>query len=529
MPALGARISVQLLLLPLTVTALSTPPSFNEISSTSKGVKSLVSSLTAVVNSLGGAEQASEPRQREFESLTTDVMLEGLRRDFVENEYLWSGKIDPELYDEDAIFTDPTLSFSGLATFEKNLENLDPWIERFVPPSQRSVELKSLRLLEEEEGGGEPVIEAEWRMLGDLALPWKPRLDLDGRTRYTLGGAGGRISSYDEAWAISPAAALAMLVTPYKAGADEAVAAGVAHWPGQLEGAAAPTPAVVLTDAPPFVVLPGFGNDAIDYVAPLEQSEEVGLTAALRRRGVGAVSVVPIARANWLNVLRGLGDVGFLTGDAQPDGPAFMWYLRKAQEAVEQAVAARRSEQGEQGEGSGPDARVVLLGHSAGGWLARALCELDAEWTRRHVRGIVSLGAPHLGPPPGVPDQVRGTVTNLNARAPGAHLRTDGLLYVTVASDRVRGDEAAAPGSAAKIAYNSYRMICGNGDVAGDGVVPLVSAHLDGADAQLTLDCYHSINEAGTTRPTDDWYGAERRIDEWLGTVAEALDAQQPK
>ena len=70
-------------------------------------------------------------------------------------------------------------------------------------------------------------------------------------------------------------------------------------------------------------------------------------------------------------------------------------------------------------------------------------------------------------------------------------------------------------------------MVCGAGDVAGDGVVPLASAHLDSADAQLTLDCYHSIHEAGTTRPTDDWYGSERRIDEWLGTVAEALDAQQ--
>ena len=507
------------LLLPLTA-ALSTPPSFNEISSTSKGVKSLVSSLTAVVNSLGGAEQNSEPRQREYESLTADAVLEGLRRDFVENEYLWSGKIDPELYDEDAVFTDPTLSFSGLSTFEKNLENLDPWIERFVPPSQRSVELRSLKLVEDD------VIEAEWRMLGDLALPWKPRLDLDGRTRYTLGGEGGRISSYDEAWAISPSAALAMLVKPYRSEADDAAVssgpAPVEHWPGQLDGAAAPTPAVVLTDAPPFVVLPGFGNDAIDYVAPLEQDEAVGLTAALRRRGVSAVSVVPIARANWLNVLRGLLDIGFLTGDAQPDGPAFMWYLRKSQEAVEQAVAARRGELGDEG----GDARVVLLGHSAGGWLARALCDLDVEWTRRHVRGLVSLGTPHLGPPPDVPDQVRGTVTNLNVRAPGAHLRPDGVMYVTVASTKVGGDDAAPPGSAPKIAFNSYRMVCGAGDMAGDGVVPLASAHLDGADAQLTLDCYHSINEAGTARPTDDWYGAEKRIDEWLGTVAEALSAQ---
>ena len=59
-------------------------------------------------------------------------------------------------------------------------------------------------------------------------------------------------------------------------------------------------------------------------------------------------------------MLRGLLDIGFLTGDAQPDGPAFMWYLRKSQEAVEQAVAARRGELGDEG----GDARVVERGEA---------------------------------------------------------------------------------------------------------------------------------------------------------------------
>ena len=46
------------------------------------------------------------------------------------------------------MFTDPTLSFTGLATFERNLANLDPWIERFVPPGRRSCELKKIELLD---------------------------------------------------------------------------------------------------------------------------------------------------------------------------------------------------------------------------------------------------------------------------------------------------------------------------------------------------------------------------------------------
>ncbi len=34
---------------------------------------------------------------------------------------------------------------------------------------------------------------------------------------------------------------------------------------------------------------------------------------------------------------------------------------------------------------------------------------------------------------------------------------------------------------------------------------------------QITLDgVLHSINEAGTTMPTDSWYGSEKIVDLWL-------------
>lgn len=265
-----------LLLLPC-VTALSALPctrtlrhfpratarcELNEIGETSQTTRSLVSSLTALVNAMSGSAPPPAPRERAQASLDGATMLAGLRADFEEHEYLWSGKITAELYDEDCVFTDPTLSFGGLATFERNLANLDPWIERFVPPGARSCELKKIELLDARGmlkaclGGvtacypsrlgpawaiwrtpeehlsrsdtsgnvahctplntqdGAAIV-AEWRMVGDLALPWRPRLDLDGRTRYTLGGEGGRISSYDEAWAITPSEALWMLVKPF--------------------------------------------------------------------------------------------------------------------------------------------------------------------------------------------------------------------------------------------------------------------------------------------------------------------------
>ena len=41
-----------------------------------------------------------------------------------------------------------------------------------------------------------------------------------------------------------------------------------------------------------------------DYVTPNGLPAEVGLQAALARRGAGAVSVVPIVRTDWINVAK---------------------------------------------------------------------------------------------------------------------------------------------------------------------------------------------------------------------------------
>eukprot|EP00968_Pinguiococcus_pyrenoidosus_P016244 scaffold1541_cov256-Pinguiococcus_pyrenoidosus.AAC.32 len=35
----------------------------------------------------------------------------------------------------------------------------------------------------------------------------------------------------------------------------------------------------------PVVVLPGFGNDAVDYINPLGKGEELGIVSAFKRRG----------------------------------------------------------------------------------------------------------------------------------------------------------------------------------------------------------------------------------------------------
>ena len=142
--------------------------------------------------------------------IPAEDVLESLRRDFVEREYLWTGDIDASIYDEFCVFTDPTLSFTGLERFERNMEALRPLVERFIEPD-RSVDLESIEL-DNEEG----CVYAEWRMRGRIKVPWKPVIDVRGKTRYKLDpdNAGGRIVSYDEEWMVPARVALMQLITP---------------------------------------------------------------------------------------------------------------------------------------------------------------------------------------------------------------------------------------------------------------------------------------------------------------------------
>ena len=121
---------------------------------------------------------------------------------------MWTGDIDPLLYDSRCTFTDPTLSFKGLKTFQKNLANLRPIIDRFV--KEYSVDLYSCAL---DETRSE--VNARWRMVGTLALPWRPKIDLVGKTRFRYdGGKGNRIVDYFETWETPAAEVLLNLLKP---------------------------------------------------------------------------------------------------------------------------------------------------------------------------------------------------------------------------------------------------------------------------------------------------------------------------
>ncbi len=286
----------------------------------------------------------------------------------------------------------------------------------------------------------------------------------------------------------------------------------------------------------PIVIVPGFGNDSFDYVAPLGQPEEVGFVSCLARRGLENVKIVPIKRWEWVKVAGGLTDINFYRNCALPTGNGYGWYVKRIQQTINEAYKE-----------CGSDEKVIIMGHSAGGWLARAAMgdgtcfpgtnddDDDEEETLTvracdRIQCLVTLGAVHKPPKVEGSCVTRGALSYTDETYPGAFLQKDGISYISVGGNAITGNNDVIENvsenekkknkrSPEQVAFVSYEAVASDGTLTGDGVVPLDWAMLEGS-TQLRLDnVVHSINEAGTTDPTDRWYGAEKSIDLWLPTV----------
>jgi pimeloyl-ACP methyl ester carboxylesterase len=264
-----------------------------------------------------------------------------------------------------------------------------------------------------------------------------------------------------------------------------------------------------------LLVLPGFGNDPIDYELP--QAPEGSLIRSLQGRGWSEdqIRTLPMQRSDWLQVFwRGFFDVQFWAGTAPPTRPAFSWYLDRIQSTVDEMCTS-------------DDAMVVLVAHSAGGWLARAALgtaqqdDTTGSQFRKKIAGVVTLGSPHVSPPKDLMDMTRGALKWTDETFPGAFYRDD-LFYLTVAGNAIAGVEQKRqsplePQTATGFAFESYKTVCGDGSTTGDGVVPVCAAHLDDA-TQLVLDgVFHSINAPAS------WYGSDAKIDLWHDVMLQQL------
>lgn len=220
----------------------------------------------------------------------------------------------------------------------------------------------------------------------------------------------------------------------------------------------------------PVVILPGF------LLTPGRFRE---MRAALRSLGNETVRVVPVTVGDWAGSVFASGWVRILSR------------LERTVGEVLDATGA---------------AKVVLVGHSAGGIMARLY--LAPKPFRRHVydgkryvRGLITLGSPHQAR--------RGSPMRRRVQAlyPGTCFAPE-VKYLAVAGKSVRGDRRGAARERASFA--GYQALCGDGGLWGDGAVPVDSALLEGA-GHLVLDGVHHYCLGGSRR----WYGSAEVVREW--------------
>ncbi|KAB2005224.1 hypothetical protein ERO13_D11G237100v2 [Gossypium hirsutum] len=120
------------------------------------------------------------------------------------------------------------------------------------------------------------------------------------------------------------------------------------------------------TNYRPAVILPGLGNNTGDYKK---------LEFTLQEYGVPTV-VAKVSRIDWLRNAAGLVDPNYWKGTLQPR-PVLDWYLKRVDDAVQEAEELAQG------------GKLSVIGHSAGGWLARVYME---EFGLSHISLLLTLG-----------------------------------------------------------------------------------------------------------------------------------------
>jgi triacylglycerol esterase/lipase EstA (alpha/beta hydrolase family) len=229
----------------------------------------------------------------------------------------------------------------------------------------------------------------------------------------------------------------------------------------------------------PTVILPGYLAGAREYLGLQQQLQALGHSA----------TIVPLRWQDWVPTL---------------GGRSVSPILRQIDATVQQVLGQSQAPQ------------VNLVGHSAGGWLARiylgetpyCIHPQDTPacvWhARPHVHTLITLGTPHTS----LERWTRKNLNFVNQTYPGAFYAD--VRYICVAGKAIWGQRR--PGS--WLAYSSYQLTGGQGNTWGDGITPISAAHLEGAN-NLVIDGATHSPKAGRR-----WYGSPGLVEEWAQYLA---------
>ncbi len=226
----------------------------------------------------------------------------------------------------------------------------------------------------------------------------------------------------------------------------------------------------------PAIILPGYLAKSSDYLQ---------LEKDLNHKGIPTITV-PIRKIDWLPTI---------------GGRSIIPILRLIDQTVKETLTKYNI------------SSLNLIGHSAGGWIARIylgeipytihgdVTESEGVWkAHNYVSTLITLGTPHVS-------QERWTKRNLDFvknNYPGAYYPD--VNYVCVAGKAIYGEKNFK----GWFTYNSYKLTCGKGECWGDGITPVNSALLEGATNITIDDVMHAPNS-----PVK-WYGSESVLEYWI-------------
>jgi len=153
--------------------------------------------------------------------------------------------------------------------------------------------------------------------------------------------------------------------------------------------------------------------------------------------------------------------------------------------------------------------KVILIGHSQGGILARLYLSPEPFMGKRFaglesVNQLITLGSPHINHA----GLNRGGHMSrwIEEKIPGSAFAPQ-ICYKSVAGRYIQGRPKGSLHE--RFAFSIYKDICRDGEVWGDGIVPVTSALLPGSQ-QVTLNGVSHYSLIG-----DPWYGSKQVLPLW--------------
>lgn len=213
-----------MMLTPTTVASSERPDTDTSMSSTiarfivnamTEGLRA----LSTLAPSTGSTVPTTLPTTTKSRCREMNDLINALRADYEERNYFVTGVLTDELYDKDCFFADPTISFTGLDLWKRNLQLLVPFL---VTPS---IHLLSLGVMEGGTSSSSRTsrrrVRGEWVLRCGLRLPWRPSIVVQGATEYWVEeeeghgrGGGLKIVEHVESWDVDGWQAVRMVFTP---------------------------------------------------------------------------------------------------------------------------------------------------------------------------------------------------------------------------------------------------------------------------------------------------------------------------